>query len=166
MPLSHAYVPSGYAGRAINTMTRIRRRRCGLPQFQTGEGDGDGRAGALSCASFIGLDGFFSSCVQCTAMDRNAHVCIRYSSGGWLGTVRFRPSFPPTSHGVRARSVGVRARTVRGVRGVRGRVAVACGAPLSTCPLSSGYADHERRVCVRCCVRAVSHFTTSAVLKR
>ena len=58
----------GYAGRAINTMTRIRRRRCGLPQFQTGEGGGDGRAGALSCASFIGLDGFFSSCVQCTAM--------------------------------------------------------------------------------------------------
>ena len=93
------------------------------------------------------------------------HVCIRYSSGGWLGTVRFRPSFPPTSHGVRARSVGVRARTVRGVRGVRGRCSVWC-AELSTCPLSSGYADHERRVCVRCCVRAVSHFTTSAVLKR
>ena len=79
------------------------------------------------------------------------HVCIRYSSGGWLGTVRFRPSFPPTSHGVRARSVGVRARTVRGVHAGSGvaelRVPVWCG-PLSTCPLSSGYAGSRTDVCV------------------
>ena len=87
------------------------------------------------------------------------HVCIRYSSGGWLGTVRFRPSFPPTSHGVRARSVGVRARTVRDVRGP-GSLSCVCRCGAARCqPVRCRVVtqDHERTcVCALLCASGVA----------
>jgi len=71
------------------------------------------------------------------------HVCIRYSYGGRFGTVRFRPSFPPTSWCARAR-------TVR------------CPGSVAWCARSNCrvvlvmYADHERCVCALLCASGVA----------